>query len=63
MVMSCPILRFLIYSGALKYSEFPKNIEKLIGNIFESLFLYLNSVEQQFLDKLALKILKKLRFF
>ena len=42
MVMSCPIL---IYSDALKYSEFPENIEKLIGNIFESLFLYLNSVE------------------
>lgn len=35
MVMSCPIL---IYSDALKYSEFPENIEKLIGNIFESLF-------------------------
>lgn len=38
MVMSCPILKFLIYSDALKYSEFPENIEKLIGNIFESLF-------------------------
>lgn len=62
-VISCPILKFLIYSNASKYNVLSEKLEYKFDKIFKSLVLYLMSIEQHILNQLLLEMVKKIQIF